>query len=162
MKEVEKYTNELGQWIVEYAQGQLKVFVRKRKKETTGTLGKSLYYRPIRRGNNLRIDLGSSVPYGIVVHNGRKAGKQPPTSAIETWMKKKPIRLRDRETGAFIKATPKLRRQVAFLIARKIGRDGTPAYPYFSQAVERSFTHPDAVRIWGNLGKEYVRFYLKK
>lgn len=157
----EKYTNELGQWIVDYAKGQLKVLVRKRRKYTTGALYNSLYYRPFKRGTNINIKLGSGVDYGQYVHYGRKPGKQPPVSSIEEWMKKKPVRLRNRQ-GSFVKETPKLRRQVAFLIARKIGRDGIEPYPYFTQAVEASFEKREAVEIWQNLAKEQVRFYFER
>jgi hypothetical protein len=60
--------------------------------------------------------------YWYYVDNGRKAGKMPPISKIEEWIKIKPITLRS--FGKSQKSIPSPR-SVAFLIARKIGREGT-------------------------------------
>ena len=59
--------------------------------------------------------------YWKYVEYGRGPGKQPPIDAIEKWVKVKPI-VPDSRSGK-IPTT----RQVAYLIARKIGREGTPA-----------------------------------
>lgn len=54
--------------------------------------------------------------YGEQLENGRKPGKQPPSEAIEQWIKDKGIATR-LENGMTISS-------LAFLIARKIGREG--------------------------------------
>lgn len=60
--------------------------------------------------------------YWYYVDHGRKAGKMPPLNAIEKWVKVKPIT--PRPFGKSGKQIPSPR-QVAFLIARKIGKEGT-------------------------------------
>lgn len=60
--------------------------------------------------------------YWYYVDNGRKAGKMPPISKIEEWIKVKPVI--PRPFGKSQKRIPSPR-SVAFLIARKIGREGT-------------------------------------
>lgn len=59
--------------------------------------------------------------YWKYVEYGRGPGKQPPIEAIESWVRVKPI-VPDSRSG-----TIPTTKQVAYLIARKIGREGTPA-----------------------------------
>ena len=58
--------------------------------------------------------------YWYFVENGRKAGKWPPMDAILSWIKAKPVLPRPNAKGKL--PTPQ---QLAFLIARKIGEEGT-------------------------------------
>ena len=58
--------------------------------------------------------------YWYFVENGRKAGKMPPMDAILSWIKAKPVLPRPNAEGKL--PTPQ---QLAFLIARKIGKEGT-------------------------------------
>lgn len=60
--------------------------------------------------------------YWYYVDHGRKAGKMPPISKIEEWIKVKPVI--PRPFGKSPKAIPS-HRSLAYLIARKIGREGT-------------------------------------
>lgn len=60
--------------------------------------------------------------YWYYVEHGRKAGKMPPISNIEEWIKVKPII--PRPFGKSQKQIPSPR-SLAYLIARKIGREGT-------------------------------------
>lgn len=59
--------------------------------------------------------------YWKYVEYGRGPGKQPPIEAIEEWIRVKPI-----IPTAQSNKIPDTR-QLAYLIARKIGREGTPA-----------------------------------
>lgn len=61
--------------------------------------------------------------YGLPVELGRGAGKrQPPSSALELWVRRK-------------LGVPENRvKSVAFLVARKIGRQGTKAVEMFTKA----------------------------
>lgn len=65
--------------------------------------------------------------YFYYVENGRKPGKCPPISAIEKWIEVKKI-------TPYPTAKGKLpsKKQLAFLISRSIGRDGTKATPTFA------------------------------
>ena len=58
--------------------------------------------------------------YWYYVENGRKAGKWPPIQNILDWIKIKPVLPRPNAKGKL--PTPQ---QLAFLIARKIGEEGT-------------------------------------
>ena len=58
--------------------------------------------------------------YWYYVENGRKAGKWPPIDNILNWIKRKPVLPRPNAEGKL--PTPQ---QLAFLIARKIGEEGT-------------------------------------
>lgn len=58
--------------------------------------------------------------YWYYVENGRKAGKWPPIQNILDWIKIKPVLPRQNAEGKL--PTPQ---QLAFLIARKIGEEGT-------------------------------------
>lgn len=64
---------------------------------------------------------GPHVASAYWLEHGRNPGKQPPKDAILDWMKVKGIRLPEKEA-----------KQVAFLIARKIGQQGTKAQPFVS------------------------------
>lgn len=58
--------------------------------------------------------------YWYYLENGRKAGKWPPIQNILDWIKIKPVLPRPNAEGKL--PTPQ---QLAFLIARKIGEEGT-------------------------------------
>lgn len=68
-------------------------------------------------GNHLLVSLNLE-PYWKYVEYGRKAGKMPPIDAIAEWIKVKPI------VPEPINGKVPDTRQLAFLIARKIGREG--------------------------------------
>lgn len=66
-----------------------------------------------------------TLDYYKYIESGRRAGsKMPPVSAIQAWIEKKHIT--PRPIGGRVPSLP----QLAFLIARHIGRDGIPAKPY--------------------------------
>ena len=55
--------------------------------------------------------------------------------AIYDWMGIKPIRLRNTK-GSFVKSSEALKKQVAYLIMRKIRRDGIAPWNAFEYAME--------------------------
>jgi len=121
----------------------------------SGTLEKSLAYRLKIKGKSIDISIyakGKASQYFLARENGRKPGKQPPVDAILDWMRIKPIKLRDKESGKFKKPTEALKRQVAFLIARKIGRDGIKGWHAFDYAMEN---------IWDEYEAQVVAAYQK-
>ena len=154
---MEKELNELGQWITDYAKGELNLFIKKRRKTTTGKLRESLSFQAGRRGEDPKITFGSSLKYSKVVHYGRKAGTFPPPEAIKRWMKEKPIRVKDLKTGKFIKATPERINSTAFLIGRKIKEKGIEGFPYYTRAIEKSLEKRRD--LYGAVGKKQVLFY---
>lgn len=79
---------------------------------TTGTMADSLSYKW--DGKTLIIE--SSQDYFTVLETGRKPGKQPPLDPIQRWVQAKGI------------ATDISERSLAYLIARKIGKEGSLLY----------------------------------
>ena len=88
------------------------VGIRSRIPNVTGKMSQSLGYRLDENG----LTIFSSEKYFTVLETGRKPGKMPPISAIEEWVKNKPI------------ASDINPRSLAFLIARKIGEEGSLLY----------------------------------
>jgi len=125
---------------------------------SSGTLEKSLKYRLQIKGKNINVSIyakGKASQYFLARENGRRAGATPPpVSAILDWMRIKPIKLRDKESGKFQKPTEALKRQVAFLIARKIGRDGIKGWKAFDYAYENIWDEYEA-KIFEAFGKDF-------
>jgi hypothetical protein len=125
---------------------------------SSGTLEKSLAYRLKIKGKAIDISIyakGKASQYFLARENGRKPGKQPPVDAILDWMRLKPIKLRDKESGKFKKPTEVLKRQVAFLIARKIGRDGIKGWKAFDYAFENIWDEYEA-KVVEAYGKDFT------
>jgi hypothetical protein len=123
----------------------------------SGTLEKSLAYRLQIKGSSINISVyakGKASQYFLARENGRKPGKQPPVDAILEWMRIKPIQLRDKESGKFKKPTEALKRQVAFLIARKIGKQGMKGWHAFDYAMENIWDEYEA-KIVEAYGKDF-------
>jgi len=124
----------------------------------SGTLEKSLKYRLKIKGKNINVSIyakGKASQYFLARENGRRPGATPPpVSAILDWMRIKPIKLRDKESGKFQKPTEALKRQVAFLIARKIGRDGIKGWKAFDYAYENIWDEYEA-KIFEAFGKDF-------
>lgn len=78
--------------------------------------------------------------YGLNVDKGRRAGKGVPPQALIRWIKKKPLRIRDLETGSFVKQTESRVKGLAYVINRKIKEFGIPATNFFTDAYESQET----------------------
>jgi hypothetical protein len=87
--------------------------IKSRIPNVTGKSAESLGY--LVEGNTLTIF--SRLKYFTVLETGRKPGKRPPINVIEQWIKNKPLNL----DGISSKS-------LAFLIARKIGEEGSLLY----------------------------------
>lgn len=74
----------------------------------------------------------SLIEYWKYVEKGRKAGKMPPISAIEKWVEIKPVLPRPMDNGKL--PTTK---QLAYLIARKIGLEGIAPKPILAESIEK-------------------------
>lgn len=68
------------------------------------------------------------------IEKGRKAGKYPPISAIEKWIEIKPVLPRPMSNGKL--PTTK---QLAYLIARKIGLEGIAPRPILQDSIDEVF-----------------------
>lgn len=86
--------------------------------EASGALAQSARYEVRYDGTSYEIGLWLE-DYWKYVENGRKAGKFPPLSKIEQWIKVKPVMPR-----AYNGKLP-TEKQLTFLIGRKIAEEGT-------------------------------------
>lgn len=89
--------------------------------------------------------------YWKYVEYGRGPGKQPPIEAIEEWIRVKPI-----IPTAQSNKIPDTR-QLAYLIARKIGREGTPA----QKPLSRTMWSDDANSLISSIKQEIVDQIIK-
>ena len=88
-----------------------------RQYDATGSLSNFTYHINL-NGSYFEL-IFSLQDYYYYLEYGRRAGKQPPIEAIEEWIRVKPI------IPYAINGKVPDTRQLAFLIARKIGREGT-------------------------------------
>ena len=83
--------------------------------------------------------------YWFYVENGRKAGKMPPVQNIFEWIRnKRTIQVESISKSADRIATT---RSLAYVIARKIGREGTKKQPFAVPALQQVTTEILAKRI---------------
>lgn len=124
----------LDSFINDFIQTYKSLLIRDGKK-ATGNLIKSIRPLDIKYSNNqmtLSISLAS---YWKYVENGRKPGKFPPINKILNWIKVKPVIPRPMNG-----LKPPTEPQLAFLIARKIARDGIKPGNQFEEALKLSWT----------------------
>lgn len=86
----------------------------------SGTLSQTAQCIVELNGDKLLISLNLE-PYWRYVEYGRRPGKMPPIDSIKNWIEVKPV-VPDARSGKVPTTN-----QLAFLIARKIGREGIPA-----------------------------------
>lgn len=108
--------------------------------DSSGTLRKSLGYEVKTRAEDGRFISGrlefEMAEYGKWVDQGRKRGKGIPSKPLERWIKKKPLRIRDVETGSFVKMTDAKVRSLAYLISRNAKKHGIKPTNFISDPLE--------------------------
>lgn len=111
--------------------------------DSSGNLRNSVGYRLEMRDDDGKFTQGrvifSMAEYGKWVDAGRKPGNGIPTAPLEKWIKNKPLRIRDLETGSFIKATPSRIKSLAFLISRKAKQKGIKPTNFFTDPLEEQY-----------------------
>lgn len=90
-------------------------------------------------------DVFTPVIYGEPVEMGRKPGRMPPVGAIEQWV----IRKLGVEEG-------KESRNVAFLIARSIGKGGTSGALMFEKGMKQA--EPIVNRLWDDIPERILKY----
>lgn len=141
--EFDQILNEYAATVVERAQSNLRIKRRVRGKVvnrvSSGTLLNSLIYKIKVRYGKPTIDFtvkGPAGQYADVIEFGRKPNsKMPPVSAIEKWIRMKPLKLRNRQ-GEFIKSTESAIKSAAYNIARSIGEKGIEGINYYGEAID--------------------------
>jgi len=150
--------NLLDKWgadVVEAAQRNIGAFRtvrgKRRRTDTDGTLRNSLGYLLAYEGDKIIYKFTSDVEYAAYINKGVsgikkkyptpfsfKGGDMPSkghVDAIRKWMQAKPLRLRDPETGEFVKATKARKKSAAFAIARSIRRKGIEPTYFMDDAI---------------------------
>lgn len=100
-------------------------------------LADSVRYTVAVESGNIAVDV-SLLEYWKYVEYGRRAGgKMPPLSVIEEWIRVKPVHAlpRPRRIGSNKTYIPSPR-SLAYLIARKISRDGIKPRPLFADSLD--------------------------
>lgn len=141
--EFDQILNEYAVTVVERAQSNLRIKRRVRGKTVnrvaSGNLLNSLIYKIRVRYGKPTIDFsvkGTAGQYADVIEFGRKPNsKMPPVSAIEKWIRMKPLKLRNRQ-GEFIKSTESAIKSAAYNIARSIGKKGIEGINYYAEAID--------------------------
>ena len=104
-------------------------------KKASGNLISSLKLVSIEFTNNKLAASISLAAYWKYVEYGRRPGKFPPINNILNWIKIKPVIPRPMNG-----LKPPTEPQLAFLIARKIARDGIKAGNQFTEALKLTWT----------------------
>ena len=109
-EKLKKALEEIGEDIVDDLSRQL----IKAKKIDTGELLNSLDYRVLETVDGVLLEILANDTLTYVDQGRRRGAKQPPTSAILPWVKRKNIRIKGAKTDE----------QKAFIIARSIKKNG--------------------------------------
>jgi hypothetical protein len=107
---------------------------------TTGRLRDSLRYRLIDRGGvpEMKFYSKGAQQYADVIEQGRRPDKGfPPPDKLIQWITKKGLKPRD-ASGKFIRVNDidKWRSGLAFVIGRKIAKDGFKGIYYWQEAID--------------------------
>jgi len=116
---------------------------------------------PYYDGTYMRVKVGPTTAYAWYTEFGRKPGKRPPIQAIIDWVKEKHLSGTYAVVGTKRGGYPRYKRsgtkrvkgredrQLAFLIARKIGEEGTKPHPYLTAGFRQS--KDAALRVFVNM-----------
>lgn len=112
---------------------QYKRVLQDNNKVATGALLNSIHGDVIVNGTKVSVNIYANEEWKYVEY-GRKPGRRPPMDAILSWIKVKGLP----RSGSLKMKNGKLptENQLAFLIARKIGREGIPAGNYLGNLIE--------------------------
>ncbi|MBL4706372.1 MAG: hypothetical protein JKY54_17725 [Flavobacteriales bacterium] len=134
-----KVLNNFGERVTKLARINIGKKKKGRKIDNTGTLRKSIGFDlETFKSGNFSFSFFME-DYGENVDQGRKPGKGIPVKELMSWIKSKPIRLRDLETGKFVKTTKAGLNSLSFLINRKIKKEGIEKTNFFTDPLEREF-----------------------
>ena len=148
LKETEKALHKFAKKVVARAKWNLanrvgkpgKKFKRGKSDTSEKKLSDSLgYYLIVYPSGTVELQFGAEEHWKYVEYGRRAGAKQPPPSAIRNWIKIKPLRLRDLQTGKFIEKNTRNINSVAYLIGRAISEKGIPPRYFFRDAFNMHF-----------------------
>ena len=132
-----KVLTEFGQKIVDNYKAELEAC-----NYQDGQLYRTLSYS-VKMDNSSWLISISLEEYWKYIEYGRRPGKMPPLDVIEKWINVRQIIPHSMTLKSGKTVLPSVK-QLSFLIARKIGRDGIRPRPFFKQSFEsakREFLH---------------------
>tara|TARA_R110002033_G_scaffold119788_1_gene163054 strand:- start:157 stop:717 length:561 start_codon:yes stop_codon:yes gene_type:complete len=110
-----------------------------------GTLSKSLIWDLDKNRGGVSFGAaGAGANYIKFVEDGRPPGKQPRVYDILKWIMIKPLKVRNLKTGKFTSTSLDSLLHIAQLIAAKIGKHGTPATNFYTEAFIEEYNKLDA------------------
>ncbi len=126
-----EYTNlrQMLETITDELIAEYRTVLLERSASQTGAIADSMRGTVISDEERHEIQL-SLLAYWKWVERGRRPGKRPPMDKIEAWIQRTELANIAASEGITI-------RQLAFLIARKIGREGTEGKQVFYEVFER-------------------------
>ena len=141
-----------------------KFYLKRRKKNTKeAKLSNSLGYNlKVYKSGGLELGF-KAADYFKYVEEGRKPGKMPPVSAIAKWIRIKPIKIRDSNTGKFKSKTPANINSAAFAIAKHIGAYGVEPTWFFRDAFKMHYKriNKDLIKAYAKDVAKFMKITLK-
>jgi len=145
--------DKFGKYLVKQSRSNLS----KKKKNVTNKLYDSLDYSI--RSSNVSFEFDFLMEaYGEWVDKGRKAGKNPPFSAIRKWVEDRRIQFRSNK-GRF-----QTYDQTAWAVVKKIGRDGIEASNFYSRPFQLGYNRlpNELVEAYALDVEEFIEFSIDK
>ena len=145
--------DKFGKYLVKQSRSNLS----KKKKNVTNKLYDSLDYDVRASGVSFEFDFLMEA-YGEWVDKGRKAGKNPPFSAIRKWVEDRRIQFRSNR-GRF-----QTYDQTAWAVVKKIGRDGIEASNFYSRPFQLGYNKlpNELVEAYALDVEEFIEFSIDK
>lgn len=127
-------------------EGWTKLWIKQNGPYDRGNLRQSIHARLIRAENSGQIaaTVASNAAYAEAAHEGQKPGHWPNVAALQAWVRRKirhgHIELQGLEPGkkGVVRKRNQQIRTLAFLIGRKIHRQGTKGVPFFDIVYDES------------------------
>ena len=132
--------NEIVTDFLEQKKNEVRAAYIAKDRSASGAAGQSLTVKVSEQPNKITGSLVGA-HYWYYIENGRKPGKRPPIALIEKWIDDRRLSL----DGIS-------KRSLAFLIARKIGREGTKGTPI----LESVFTPQSLQELGRSIGSAYL------
>lgn len=145
--------DKFGKYLVKQSRSNLS----KKKKNVTNKLYDSLDYSIRSSDVSFEFDFLMEA-YGEWVDKGRKAGKNPPFSAIRKWVEDRRIQFRSNK-GRF-----QTYDQTAWAVVKKIGRDGIEASNFYSRPFQLGYNRlpNELVEAYALDVEEFIEFSIDK
>lgn len=145
--------DKFGKYLVKQSRSNLS----KKKKNVTNKLYDSLDYSIRSSDVSFEFDFLMEA-YGEWVDKGRKAGKNPPFSAIRKWVEDRRIQFRSNR-GRF-----QTYDQTAWAVVKKIGRDGIEASNFYSRPFQLGYNKlpNELVEAYALDVEEFIEFSIDK